>query len=161
MTGSVTIGPLAETSGHIPTLVQWFETEWSPWYGPGGKGDARYDLESAARKSGLPYAMIALDSNETPLGTVTLRADSVGEELASGPWLTALLVDPARRGQGVGRALVAALESSAARFGHSQIFTSTDTAAGIMLERGWQRIGESLSLRGPVVVFRRVLDGAT
>jgi GNAT superfamily N-acetyltransferase len=149
--------PLTETKGHIPTLVRWFEAEWAPWYGPGGDGDARHDLDSAARHSGMPFAVIALDDSGKPLGTASLRADSVGADQAPGPWLAAILVDPAHRGQGVGTALVAAIEDATARFGYPEIYTSTDTAAGIMARRGWQPMGTAQSLRGDVAIFRKSL----
>lgn len=158
MTGEFDIVPLAAARGHIPVLAQWFEAEWAPWYGPGGDGDARHDLNRAARHAGLPYAVIALDRADVPLGTASLRTDSVGSDLAPGPWLAAIFVDPARRKQGIGTALVAAVEDAAANFGFPEIYTSTDDAAGIMRRQGWRQIGHSASLRGEIAVFRKALS---
>lgn len=157
MTIEAEIVPLAAARDHIPTLVRWFEAEWAPWYGPNGHGDARHDLDRAARHAGLPYALIAL-AGDRPVGTASLRADSVGSDLAPGPWLAAILVDPDRRGGGIGTALVAAVEAAARDFGYDEIFTSTDTAAGIMLRRGWTQIGLSRSMRGEIEVFRKDLS---
>ena len=152
------IVPLAAARAHIPLLVRWFEAEWAPWYGPDGDGDARHDLDCAARHAGLPYAVVALDTAGGPTGTASLRGDSVGSDLAAGPWLSAIYVDPGFRGQGIGTALVAAIEGAAARFGYGEICTSTDTAAGIMARRGWTEIGQSASLRGDIAVFRKCLS---
>jgi GNAT superfamily N-acetyltransferase len=159
--GGIRIVPLADTSGLIPTLVDWFEAEWAPWYGPDGKGDARHDLDSSARRTGLPYAVVALGDDDGAIGTAALRTNSAGDEQAPGPWLAAILVAPMRRGEGIGTALVAAIEKAAAAAGYPDIYTSTNTAAGIMSRRGWSAIGETETLRGSAQIFRKVLVRTT
>ncbi len=143
----------------LPILAQWFIEEWAPWYGPGGAGDAQQDLLDCDSRDRLPICLIALNADEELLGAIALRDTSVGSELGYGPWLAGLLVTPPHRGKGVGTALVAALEREAARLGFDAIYTSTDTAEGIMRRRGWQPVGAATSLRGEVEVFRRALDG--
>lgn len=143
----------------IPTLVEWFIAEWEPWYGAGGDGDAKADLAACSDRDALPVCLVALGPDDSLLGTVALRATSVGSELGFGPWLAGLLVETTQRGQGIGSALVAAIEDEAARLGYDAIYTSTDSAEGLMRQRGWTPVGSAPSLRGDTTVFRCDLSG--
>ena len=152
-----TIDHLRELRFAIEVLAAWFVEEWEPWYGPQGDGDAEADLRACMQRDGLPVCLVALGGDCEVLGTVALREDPVGSELAPGPWLTGLLVAPDARGQGIATELVERLEQESRRMGIDAIYVSTDSASGIMQRRGWQAIGRSQSLRGAVSVFRRDL----
>ncbi|MBT5413254.1 MAG: GNAT family N-acetyltransferase [Rhodospirillaceae bacterium] len=155
------IVPLTDASGAMAVeLAHRYEAEWFPYYGPEGPGDAAADMATYRSDDGLPRCLVALDAASHFLGTAALKSDSLGAEIAPGPWLAALLVAPERRGQGVGRALVAAVEAEARRLGYSALYASTDSARSILIRRGWARIGETGSLRGPIEVFRIGLDGS-
>ena len=145
---------LADRPDLIPTLTDWFVAEWEPYYGSGGPGDAVSDLLGCLNRDSLPIAVVVLDTDDTLLGTAALKAESVGSELGVGPWLAAFLVGPAHRGRGVGTALVAAIEGEAARLGFAEVYTSTDTAEGLLKRRGWQPFGDTESLRGPLKIYR-------
>jgi hypothetical protein len=43
--------------------------------------------------------------------------------------------------------------------GFQAIYTSTESARGIMERQGWQAIGTSQSLRGEITVFRKEVSG--
>lgn len=145
---------LADRPDLIPALTDWFMAEWGPYYGAGGPGDAAADLRGCLNRDTLPVALVALDADDTLLGTVALKEESVGSALGVGPWLAAFLVAPQHRGRGVGAALVAAIEGEAARLGFAEIYTSTDTAEGILERRGWLPFGATQSLRGPLKIYR-------
>ena len=143
------------------TLAKWFVEEWEPWYGADGQGDAERDLADCCSKNDLPICLIAFDRNGDVLGTAALKLESVGSELGVGPWLAAVLVGQSHQGKGVGTALVKAIEEEAARLGFESIFTSTDSAVGILERRGWQAFGTTESLRGPVPIYRWQVRGET
>lgn len=143
--------------GAAPTLAAWFIAEWEPWYGSGGDAAAAADLAACASRDALPICLVALDDGDVPLGTVALKQESAGSETGQGPWLAALLVDPARRREGIATALIATLEDEARRLGFAAIYTSTDTAASLMQRRGWTEVGTTDTLRGRVAIFRRDL----
>lgn len=145
---------LVEVPELTPTLVQWFIKEWTPWYGPDGPGNAESDLAACSSRDALPICLVALNGDGDPLGTAALKSESVGSELGVGPWLAAVLVAEAHQGQGVGTTLVQAIEVEAARLGFEAIYTSTDTAMGILERRGWQEFGTTKSLRGPLKIYR-------
>ncbi len=146
---------LLETPKAAPTLVRLFVEEWSPWYGPDGLGDAESDLAACCSRNQLPICLVALDMDDEVLGTAALKSESVGSELGVGPWLAAFLVGKDQQGKGVGTALVEAIEEEAVRLGFKSIYTSTDTAEGVMERRGWHASGSTESLKGPITVYRR------
>jgi len=155
------IAHLVDVPEAAATLVRWFVEEWAPWYGPGGAGNAEEDLAACRSREALPICLVAVGEDGEILGTAALKSDSVGSELGVGPWLAAILVGKARRGQGIGSALVAAIEGEAARLGFDAIYTSTDAASAMVRRRGWQAFGATLSLRGPITVYRLEIRAAT
>ncbi len=158
---TIRIVHLCDAPDAAPILARWFVDEWTPWYGPGGPGDAEADLAACRSRDTLPVCLVALDGDGRVLGTVALKPESVGSELGVGPWLAAFLVGPDHRGRGVGSALVAALEDEARRLGVPCLYTSADAAGGVLARRGWQAMAGSESLRGPVTVFRLDLEVAS
>ena len=66
-------------------------------------------------------------------GTASLKRESVGSELGVGPWLTALLVAKDQRGQGIGTALVEAIEQYGWSIGFETIYCSTDTPRSLLV----------------------------
>lgn len=124
-------------------LERWFVEEWAPWYGPGGKGDARSDLAASRSRDELPICLVAVNAHNEVLGTASLKSESVGSELGVGPWLAAVLVTEVHQGQGIGTALVQAIEEIAARLGFEFIYTSSDTAGSVLERRGWQAFGRN------------------
>ena len=158
MRNDLRIVHLLETPGVMPTLVAWFIAEWTPWYGPDGAGDAAADLAACDSRNALPICLVALGPDGELLGTAALKSESVGSELGVGPWLAAFLVGAAHRRQGVGTALVAAIETEARRLGFPAVYTSTDAAERLLQRLGWDAIGGTESLRGPIAVYRKDLS---
>jgi len=139
-------------------LERWFIAEWAPWYGPDGEGDAAADLAECGSKDALPLCLVAFSDTGDVLGTAALKADSLGADIAPGPWLSALYVAPSHRHHGVAAALVAAIEDAAARLGYDALYISTHTADRIVQRRGWTLIGTATSLRGRLGVYRLDLE---
>lgn len=155
-TNSFRLADLQDAQEALLVLERWFVREWSPWYGPGGQGDAKTDLAAACRSGDeLPICLVALDDADQVLGTASLKADGVGSELGFGPWLSALLVSQELRGQGIGSAIIEGIERRAASLGMPAVYCSTDSAivGGLLKRRGWGRRGEAESLRGSVEIF--------
>lgn len=145
---------LVESPDAAPTLAKWFVEEWEPWYGADGQGDPDRDLADCRNKNDLPICLVAFDGEGDPVGTASLKRESVGSERGVGPWLAAVLVGNAHQGKGIGTTLVKAIEEEAARLGFESIYTATDSADGILKRRGWHVFGTTESLRGPVRIYR-------
>ena len=145
-------------SKHLGPWIRWrsgSQTSGRRGTGPVVEGDAEGDLAACRSRDALPICLVALSESGDVLGTASLRSESVGSELGVGPWLAAVLVPREHQGQGVGTALVAAIEAEARRLGFECLYTSTSTAEGLLKRRGWEAFGASQSLRGPVAVYRR------
>ncbi|MFC7050137.1 GNAT family N-acetyltransferase [Emcibacter nanhaiensis] len=158
MTNIQKICLLKEAPFTIPTLSRWFVDEWTSWYGPEGKGNSTRDLEACLQHDNLPLAVVALDDNNTVLGTAALKLQSLGSELGYGPWLSALLVGRPFRRQGIGNSLIRAIEDQARQLGLKRIYVSTDTAISLVTRRGWILTGQQVaSPRGSVPILYRNL----
>jgi GNAT superfamily N-acetyltransferase len=65
-----------------------------------------------------------------------------------------MVVEPARRGQRVGQALLSELEAHAARLGYPQLCVATKNAAGFYQRCGWQHVGSvNTAGEGPTAVL--------
>lgn len=149
------IALLVDRPEALADLVALFVAEWAPWYGPTGAGDAEADLAACLNRAKLPLAVVAQGPDGRVLGTAALKHDSLGAELGFGPWLAAVVVHPSCREQGIGSALIAAVEAQARALGFSAIYTSTDAARSLVERRGWQPLHLSVpSLRGPISLYR-------
>ena len=149
----IAIRQLAEIPEVIPVLARWFVAEWEPYYGPNGSGNAETDLQAALDPHRLPRCLVALDTDGEPVGTVSLRQESLPSHRHLGPWLAALLVEPSSRRAGIGTALVATLEDEARHAGFEQVYTAADAAFGLFSGRGWRHIGDAPTLRGDARLY--------
>ena len=93
MHGHLSIEPLALYPQVIPILCEWFETQWSDYYGPGGKGSALQDLKACAHQGSLPVGMVALQARRV-CGFAALKAKSIESHSHLLPWAAAGLVHP-------------------------------------------------------------------
>ena len=142
----------------VPVIVRWFKAEWPGWYGPGGQGDAHADLALWRDDTTLPIARVATSSEGQPLGIAALKPDGLGAEHGLGPFLSAFLVTPEARRQGVGTALVHAIEQTARQRGLGAVYGTTDGAASLLVGLGWKDTGlTSVSERGSLAIFVRNL----
>jgi N-acetylglutamate synthase-like GNAT family acetyltransferase len=159
---------------------------WREWGRPPEPEHPGFWVENtrreAGRDDGLPFTLVAVDSEKAPGGGNAERVDGAvavvsgektigsaqridGEEAVEGgdgggakavagvvglgefdlddlrhhsPWVMGMVVDPAYRGLGVGRALMTGLEARAARLGFRRIWVATERAAGFYRRLGWE-----------------------
>lgn len=62
---------LANHAESIPTLADWYVSEWEPYYGVSGHGDARADLESRCNRDEIPIGFVVIEGGEI-YGTAAL-----------------------------------------------------------------------------------------
>ena len=153
---------LDEVPSALRILAQWFRDEWEPYYGPAGHGDAGHgdaeaDLKACCQRDELPIGLVAVSGEGQVLGTIALKSTSISHEYLR-PWGAAFLVGKGHRRQGVGYALIAALEDVARRHGFESVYMSTDGAANLVERRGWRQFDKAESLRGPVRVYEKHLQ---
>lgn len=151
---------LADHPEALPSLIEWFEREWAPYYGPDGPGDATADLLESCNREKLPIAMVAILDNEV-VGTAALKAESVSTHKHLTPWLAALLVSSEFRRRGVARCLIAAIEDKARDLGFQVIYVGTGEGSGTpesqLRERGWEFIEKRPYFVSEVSIFQKAL----
>lgn len=153
------IALLADVPECLSKLAAMFVTEWEPYYGPEGEGDANLDLAACCNRNELPVALVALDADGEVAGTAALKADSVGSEPEEAPWLAALVVAENRKREGIGAMLIEAVEDLARRLGYDVLFTSAEPENSLSAAGEWVALRQVPSLRGSITVYRRRLDG--
>lgn len=104
-----------------------------------------------------PTTLIAL-RGATLLGSVSVIHDDLPGWERLNPWLASLYVLEEFRGQGIGSALVGAVERLLvdASVGHAYLFTETGEAFFARL--GWQRFADTTVLSYPAVVMHKVVQ---
>jgi GNAT superfamily N-acetyltransferase len=130
---------------------------WREWGRAPEPEDPGFWVETSRREAGrdgLPFTLVAVDATGAAVGAVGLGEFDQDDLRDHSPWVMGLLVDPARRGRGIGRALMAALEVRAAGAGHRRIWVATTDAVGFYRRCGWQEIGPvTTALEGPMTVL--------
>lgn len=156
MTTALRIEPLASHREVLPVLREWFESEWPTYYGAGGRGDARQDLDAYANQRGLPFGLVAFRDGSV-CGVAVLKADSISTHAHLSPWAAGGLVRRDLRGQGIGEQLVLALEREARVMGFSRIYCGTSTAESLLQRAGW-RLLERINHEGEVLgIYEKAL----
>lgn len=138
MPGPVTVALLAD---HAPLLATIGELRWREWGHAPEPEDLAWWVETTAREAGrdrLPITWVALDARGDALGAVGLGVFDLAERQDRSPWVLGMIVRPDRRGQGVGRHLLAHLEAWAGRHGYRQLWVANEgPAVGFYGRCGW------------------------
>ena len=129
---------LADHTDAIPTLSEWYKSEWEPYYGRRGPGDARADLELRCNHEVIPIGLVALEGDEVH-GTLALDFDPATK---LSPSVVGLLVRHDRRGRGIATALLQSAEDLARRLGYRRLYISTTVLGDLLVHLGWQSIGK-------------------
>jgi GNAT superfamily N-acetyltransferase len=149
---------LADHPEAIPTLIELFVTEWEPYYGDDGSGDAEIDLKISANHTELPIALVAILHN-TICGTAALKKESLTTYPDLSPWLVALVVAPEYRKIGIGEHLVAAIEALAKKLCYRAIYVGTGEKSGMSVttlqKRNWEFIDKSDYFVSEVSAYRK------
>ncbi len=135
---------LADHREALPILMDWYRSEWEPYYGVNGPGNAQADLESRCNYEKIPIGLVAMEGDQV-CGTIALDQDAATNLT---PSIVGLLVGRTHRRKGIGTALIKSAETLARQLGHKHVYMST-TAPGDLLERrGWRKLKEVVFLNG-------------
>lgn len=156
-----TVIPLRRRPEFCAFFAQQFESEWPKWYGPGGQGNAREDLEAFANSEGnVPVGVAAIDEADSPIGIAALKAVSIATHTHLGPWATAGYVVPDHRRAGIGAQLLSALLAEAQRLGFHTIYCATASAVTLLEREDWRQIDAVVHDGETQFVFSKAVPGA-
>ena len=129
---------LAEHPESLHELAAWYLSEWEPYYGADGPGDALAELRSRCNRAEIPIGFVAVEDGQI-IGTAALDVDAATECV---PSVVGLLVRPSQRRRGVATALLGRAEDLAKALGYSHLFISTVVLGDLLVRLGWRSQGE-------------------
>lgn len=133
----ITVSWLADNPEAIQVIA---DLRWREWGHEPEPEDPAWWLDTTIREAGraeLPVTWVAHDDDGDVLGAVGLDEFDLDERRDTSPWVTGMIVRADRRGEGIGRVLMAELERWATRQGVAGIWVGTDLAAGFYERCGW------------------------
>jgi RimJ/RimL family protein N-acetyltransferase len=160
MTEMVQIALLADHAEVIPTLAQWFRSQWPDYYAGRTLDDIAQDFRADRNRDDLPVRLVAFDAGEL-VGTIVLREHALRAHPEYRPGLGGLYVAIPHRRRGIGAELVRAGMATAHRLGYETVYTATNTAGGILARLGWEPLGSAPADGGQVALYRFTLNHAS
>jgi GNAT superfamily N-acetyltransferase len=147
---------LCPTSPLIDTVVDWHWREWSDDHEDADLAAWRDGVRGRTNDDRVPFTLVAFLDGEA-VGCLSVTEDDYDERFAEkGPWLSGMLVIGRARNLGIGRALVAAAEDTARRFGESELWLRTGTAGPFYERCGWSYVVPKYGLQGDAVMRRNL-----
>lgn len=133
----LTISYLADAPEHLPTVAAWVYGEW------GEHMPRTFTVESVARifrrhlrRDRIPLTLLAL-LDGAPAGTASIYVHDLPIRSQLTPWLAAVYVAPAYRKQGIGSALVKAVEQAAGKLHLGRLYLFTPDQEHFYARLGW------------------------
>jgi GNAT superfamily N-acetyltransferase len=121
----------------IAQLADAFAEEWPDWARSLPRGALEAHFTSAHGTSALPLVLVAHEGG-VAVGTIALRPWFGEEAMAETPWVRGFWVRPDRRGAGIGRRLLAAIEHEAWTRGFRRLHVATTTIEATFLHHGYK-----------------------
>jgi GNAT superfamily N-acetyltransferase len=136
--GSVAVQLLADNTDLIATIG---DLRWREWGHAPDPEDLDWWVNVTAGEAGrdcLPITWVAIDARGGALGAVGLGAFDITERRDRSPWVLGMIVQPDRRGIGIGRLLLTHLEAWAGIHGYKQVWVANEgPAIGFYRKCGW------------------------
>ena len=132
---------LQPSSPEIAICAQWRVQAFADVLGTSVEAEQRLLQSFTSDRTGQ-VALVAR-SNGVPAGTCLLVQSELEPCHPVSPWLAGLYVAPEHRCQGVGRALVRAIEDQARQRRYCRLYLYTDNAISYYEQLGWRVIDRS------------------
>ena len=132
----IEIAYLVDHEEAIGELAQWLYGEWSYLHPDKTIDDVKNAIAERTNRDCVPMALVAFEGTILK-GTVCLRTHDMDTHLDLSPWLAGLYVARPWRGQGIGTALVKAVEHKAIALGIRKLYLYTPSAEVFYLRLAW------------------------
>lgn len=150
---TVQIDYLADHAEVIPTLAEWFQSEWPEYYALRTLVDIAQDFYAELNRDRLPIRLVAFLESEL-VGTIVLREFALTTHLEYQPGLGGLYVPKPHRKRGIGTDLVQAGMLLAQRNGYQVVYTTTNVAGGILDRLHWKQMGSVLHNGEQIALYK-------
>ena len=145
---------LADNLELAPLLAQWHHREWAALMPEWSLSQALAELQSHTGRCRIPTTFIALEEGQLLGSASLLDMDLDGVEHLS-PWLASVYVIPERRGQGIGRQLVARAVEEARALAVPIIYLYTAGQQGYYERLGWEPLERVRHYQTEVVIMQQ------
>jgi len=129
---------LADQRDAIATLAMWYKSEWQPYYGENGPGNAEADLISRCNRDSIPIGLVAMEKDQV-MGTAALDLDPSTHLY---PSVVGLLVGERYRRKGIATSLLCSAMVLARTLGHRHLYLSTSVLSDLLVRLKWRAKGE-------------------
>ena len=150
---------LADHPDLIPAVGELRQREWGRWGDPPESEDRSWWIDVTRSESGrteLPVTFVGLGPDGALAGAVGIGKVDPPELQDRGPWVIGVIVDPALRRRGAGRATLAHTLRWAADQGYDPVWVATGPdAAGFYQSCGWELTQTYRGLRHDEVMILR------
>lgn len=134
------IAYLCKHPEHLPIVAQWHHQQWN-YLSPSVSVEERLQRLTAQRGGlEIPTTCIALEDAEV-VGCASLVAFDMDTRIDLSPWLASVFVEPSRRRQGIGSALVRRVVEEARALAVSRLHLYTPDRESFYSRLGWRRLG--------------------
>ncbi|MEZ5553799.1 MAG: GNAT family N-acetyltransferase [Pseudomonadales bacterium] len=134
------IHPISDYPMHIATVAQWHWDEWGHADPQGSLAAWTNALEIKTEIDIIPTTFVALGDDDEPIGSVSLVESDMSAHPELTPWVAGLFVIPARRGCGIGVALMEHAVAAAAQMGVPELYLHTSAATELYMRLGWKKL---------------------
>jgi GNAT superfamily N-acetyltransferase len=153
------IESIADHLDLVPTIARWHWDEWGHTDPTGSLAAWTAGLRQRTHRDRIPTTYVALAGDEL-LGSVTLVEHDMDTHRELSPWLAGLYVEPSRRGQGVGSALVRHTVQKAGEMGIARLYLYSGPARSFYERLGWRPVAETVYHGRPVTILTIGCSGA-
>lgn len=126
-----------------PSFPSFDHEDWLDFYGPHMRG----------QNGPLPVVLGAFDTGEC-VGTVAIvERDDLDDVDHYTPWIAAMIVDPARRGAGIGTELLLAALGRCRDLYYSRVYLWTHDMGDWYRRIGWTEVEQRVFREVPITIF--------
>ena len=133
---------LCDNIEHAEQVAQWIYDEFADGIRAGLTYEKILAAVNKSCKSQMPIRLIAMVDGKCA-GTIALVENDLQCRDYT-PWLAALYVDPAYRGNKIAEQLIQRIKEIAKELGYNELYLRTETTSEYYRKRGWQFVESCL-----------------
>ena len=147
---------LTQEKSAIPTLTKWFYDEWSYLHEKPTYEYFENELHDSLNTNKFPLAILGFENDEL-VATSSILAHDLDSYNHLTPWLASVYVREDKRGNGLGKEIVLAIEKIAKEIGVKKIYLYATDAQDFYKKFGWISKENSTKNKTPITIMEKML----
>lgn len=161
---AIRIMHLADVPHLAPILARWTMETWGHLNPERTLDDLTADFTRRAARNTIPQTLVAVTARaghaSEPVGMASLVQHDLTTRPDLTPWMAAVFVAPAARGQGIGSRLVQAVVAEARSLGVPRLYLLTPDQQRLYSRLGWEPLFDT-EYRGELVTVMQIAPDAS